>query len=559
MASVASNGSAAPVLDIRRIPLLCTVCPETPRFSDVSHLLTHIASKGHLHHETQTKLKAHQDLDAQGVMHQYEQWYKENGIEALLVDRMRAKQAKEAVRTRRARASASTAPMKFKERPNKPRVEPVIKVEDEFSTPDSLALHPSFVPDDSSEILDDQPINTEMMSLKGQVWPGMGKMDLANEEMKRTRNQRKPRSVIERMRRTSEGIEPNQVVMTPDFKIERIKDVYDEASSPISGQEEATPPRKVSKPRTKRSQPLREISANVPRGNSNRASRSHSSHSLGSSKPKLETVGYQDTGPLPSFDSFKRSRDVFKGDNALGGILFQTSNHRDHRFGARSQLGLPNHTSHSHLVSPTPHSRDLPHRVPALREASRSRGRDSYSELHGMTLGGFDQIESSYPFHDPMSFDPTYRMHLPMLSSLGGSSHDNNRVASAANPAMKQEGHSLLMDDGSMANPASLHYMDVPGANPLIPHERMFLNSYNQPALGSPMGAFTPINRYANNRALIHCEQDPRNLASDQGDPFVKPDADDRKDFKLPSHGLWDPENPHELVHDDLDPAQLEI
>lgn len=76
------------------------------------------------------------------------------------------------------------------------------------------------------------------MALKGQIWPGMGKMDLANEDMKRTRNQRKPKSVIEKMRRTSEGIEPTQVVMSAEFEVERIKDVYD-SSSPIPDQEES--------------------------------------------------------------------------------------------------------------------------------------------------------------------------------------------------------------------------------------------------------------------------------------------------------------------------------
>lgn len=76
-----------------------------------------------------------------------------------------------------------------------------------------------------------------MLSLKGQIWPGMGKMDLANDEMKRTRNQRKPKSVIERMRRTSEGIEPTQVVMSSEFEVERVKGVYD-SSSPIPDQEE---------------------------------------------------------------------------------------------------------------------------------------------------------------------------------------------------------------------------------------------------------------------------------------------------------------------------------
>lgn len=103
MAALATMRSDTPASSNKQIPLLCTVCPETPRFSDVSHLLTHIASKGHLHHETQTRLKSHQDLGASVVMDRYEIWYKGNGIEALLVERMKAKQLKEAAKTRRAR------------------------------------------------------------------------------------------------------------------------------------------------------------------------------------------------------------------------------------------------------------------------------------------------------------------------------------------------------------------------------------------------------------------------------------------------------------------------
>jgi hypothetical protein len=95
-----------------------------------------------------------------------------------------------------------------------------------------------FLPsDDNSDIADGLLTSTDMLSLKGQVWPGMGKLDLANEEMKRTRNQRKPKSVIEKMRRTSEGIEPTQVVMNHDLDVERVKGVYDD-ESPVSDQEE---------------------------------------------------------------------------------------------------------------------------------------------------------------------------------------------------------------------------------------------------------------------------------------------------------------------------------
>lgn len=112
MASVATTANGTPSVAAKQIPLFCSVCPEVPRFSDVSHLLTHIASKGHLHHETQTKLKAHQDISAAIALQQYEQWYKENGIEPLLVDRMKAKQVKEAARNKRNRAVAGAAPVK---------------------------------------------------------------------------------------------------------------------------------------------------------------------------------------------------------------------------------------------------------------------------------------------------------------------------------------------------------------------------------------------------------------------------------------------------------------
>jgi hypothetical protein len=93
----------------KQIPLICSVCPDAPRFSDVSHLLTHIASKGHLHHETQTKLRSHQDLAASVALQNYEDWYSQNGIEALLVERMKAKQQKEAARSRRNRSILSAS------------------------------------------------------------------------------------------------------------------------------------------------------------------------------------------------------------------------------------------------------------------------------------------------------------------------------------------------------------------------------------------------------------------------------------------------------------------
>lgn len=170
-----------------------------------------------------------------------------------------------------------------------------------------------------------------MLSLKGQVWPGMGKMDLANDEMKRTRNQRKPKSVVEKMRRASEGIEPTQVVMTSQFDIERIKGVYDD-DSPVSDIEETvstrcapntsmklTPaqptPRRTTRQRRKRPQPLAELSVNIPRGNLRRTTRGAARFQGRQSKDAvisgLEPVN-------TSFGSLKRSHDALCNENRNG-------------------------------------------------------------------------------------------------------------------------------------------------------------------------------------------------------------------------------------------------
>ena len=102
--SVQAMDGFGDIRTVKHIPLICSVCPDSPRFSDVSHLLTHIASKGHLHHVTQTKLKSHQDIVSAVALQQYEQWYRDNGIEVLLVERMKAKQVKEALKGRHTRA-----------------------------------------------------------------------------------------------------------------------------------------------------------------------------------------------------------------------------------------------------------------------------------------------------------------------------------------------------------------------------------------------------------------------------------------------------------------------
>jgi hypothetical protein len=123
---------------------------------------------------------------------------------------------------------------------------PAIKLEgDELM--DDFPLFPGFLDiEPDNNIQDEYVLGNDSMLLKGQVWPGMGKMDLADDETRKARNQKKPKSVIDKMKKASESIEPTQVIMSSKLEVERTKDVYDDTSSPVPGQAEsvcATKPR----------------------------------------------------------------------------------------------------------------------------------------------------------------------------------------------------------------------------------------------------------------------------------------------------------------------------
>jgi hypothetical protein len=90
------------------IPLHCNICPKKPNFSDVSHLLTHIASKGHLSHYYKVKVRSGSDGAARELIETYDQWYAEWSVEDLMSERMNLKDKKRP-RTR-ASGKSFTAP-----------------------------------------------------------------------------------------------------------------------------------------------------------------------------------------------------------------------------------------------------------------------------------------------------------------------------------------------------------------------------------------------------------------------------------------------------------------
>ncbi|KAI9782171.1 MAG: hypothetical protein M1816_001962 [Peltula sp. TS41687] len=88
------------------IPLRCGICPKRPNFSDLSHLLTHVASKGHLAQQFKATVRASTDEVARGALQSYNDWYQKYGIEQLCANRLKTNEAKKA----KARNGRDTAP-----------------------------------------------------------------------------------------------------------------------------------------------------------------------------------------------------------------------------------------------------------------------------------------------------------------------------------------------------------------------------------------------------------------------------------------------------------------
>ncbi|KAG8525355.1 uncharacterized protein KY384_008999 [Bacidia gigantensis] len=91
------------------IPLHCSICPKEPDFSDVSHLLTHISSKGHLSHYFKAQVQARQDAEIREKVNAFDSWYDCHQIERLLSQRMSAKQAQRGTNAKKSIRSKSTA------------------------------------------------------------------------------------------------------------------------------------------------------------------------------------------------------------------------------------------------------------------------------------------------------------------------------------------------------------------------------------------------------------------------------------------------------------------
>lgn len=87
------------------IPLLCNICPKKPVFSDTSHLLTHVASKGHLSCYYKMRVKASADPISKSLIDEYDDWYELWHVEDLMMERMNQKERKKSIADANANAN----------------------------------------------------------------------------------------------------------------------------------------------------------------------------------------------------------------------------------------------------------------------------------------------------------------------------------------------------------------------------------------------------------------------------------------------------------------------
>lgn len=76
------------------IPLICILCPGNKHFSDLSHLLTHLNSKGHLQQKHKLELRCGNEDKAKETLIRFAEWYNDNNFAELLSDRLQPKDKK---------------------------------------------------------------------------------------------------------------------------------------------------------------------------------------------------------------------------------------------------------------------------------------------------------------------------------------------------------------------------------------------------------------------------------------------------------------------------------
>ncbi|KFY29704.1 hypothetical protein V494_08529 [Pseudogymnoascus sp. VKM F-4513 (FW-928)] len=279
------------------VPLLCSLCPKNPQFSDISHLLTHISSKGHLSCRFKLQIRCQGEPEARRQLDAYDAWYSDNSLEELLAERLATKEHKNTVKRMRSFQKPLIKESKFENETNESKIEEMDSTTSQlmatpeykapvprmhiwstsptlldtpsgsapsgrwdksvaYATPTMNRFVPNFTQDDSPALqtlfrATPQAKQAELQAdtesdnskLKGVYWPGMDLFDSATAEMKRMRNQRKDGSILAQMRTTSREVEPNEIIYNTRGELQRVKDIYESSveGSPVKSEKAPSP------------------------------------------------------------------------------------------------------------------------------------------------------------------------------------------------------------------------------------------------------------------------------------------------------------------------------
>lgn len=351
--------------------LRCNICPKKPKFSDISHLLTHVSSKGHLSHYFKLQVRSHQEPEASELLAAHDRWYQENDLAELLSQRMLTKDVRKSrSRSKLVTKADTTTPIgsmphhkASKQKRHVPdyldprlsqpfvdsesrtqsldRPRPVTLPDttrhasgpkaqlwstninrrstlpnpstasvpwntdrdtesDDDMSPIGRGRRPTVISKSSSsrksraispDPFVDEPnldklagrggksgdkASDEMAKLKGILWPGMDLFDSATEQMRKKRNQKKDGTMLKRMEKNSEDIEPTELVFSPGgtLRKERLISGMVDDSSPLKG-ETPIPKRRLVRPKRA---PLARTDPNIFNPHSGRTIKLESNH-----------------------------------------------------------------------------------------------------------------------------------------------------------------------------------------------------------------------------------------------------------------------------------------
>ncbi|KAM0332404.1 hypothetical protein ACHAQA_002684 [Verticillium albo-atrum] len=279
----ASTRKAAAALSKTRnkanFPLVCYLCDNEPKYSDVSHLLTHLLSRGHARAKGNIEVRSHipGDTEAAEKFAAFQKWQDDNGIGALLSERFLDKnnKKKEKDRVEAAKRKRFLDQQSASSKKRKDTFLPSVQADflDDFNMAPKIQtrgsggpvhleshdgnvglgflasqnlayLEPADKDSDNHRIADlmdgsdmiseyasdDNDVMHRVPELKGQFWPGMHLFDSATEENRKKRNQRKDESVLKRMRIGSDAVNPREMVTDMNMTFERYRLIDDEPS-----------------------------------------------------------------------------------------------------------------------------------------------------------------------------------------------------------------------------------------------------------------------------------------------------------------------------------------